>query len=91
MHYCRFRTDIDCCKKFMSNISNMSISPNVGDRVVVYNDSSFELGMKVTFREWVPSTSINGGLDLVCWLVQDTIFPTIPDLEHCLRRHGIRW
>lgn len=88
--FCRFRTDIDCCKKFMPHISGLPISPQVRDRVIVYRDSAFELGMTVSYREWIPSDD-KASLILICWLDIDVIFPTLLDLEKCLRERGFRW
>lgn len=50
-----FTTDIDCCKKFMANISGLSvttINPLVGDRVLVYRDTGLDVYLVVVGRRW---------------------------------------
>ena len=50
-----FVTSIDCCQKFMSQNSGMSIhriNPMIGDSVRVFHDSKFEIWMKVLSRKW---------------------------------------
>ncbi len=80
-----FRTNVDCCKKFMSNISGLSIQVNVGDRVRVYHDSAFDHYMKVCEREW---TFTNGSDPvLTCYLAPDGL--TIPEMERRLRSAGL--
>lgn len=77
-----FRTNIDCCKKFMNYISGLSIQPMLGDRVRVYSDTVLEVWLKVVERRW----TMTNGADpvLTCELHLEEGW-TIPKLEAVLR------
>lgn len=83
-----FRTNIDCCKLFMSSISGLTverINPLVGDRIQVYRDSEFIVDMKVVDRYW---TMTNGSeLQLEVWLGLTGGW-TIPGFAAMMRGRG---
>jgi hypothetical protein len=56
---CTFKTNIDCMKRFMSNISGLPISPNVGDLIRVYHDTQLEIDLEVVDRRWVFTNGSN--------------------------------
>ncbi len=84
-----FRTNIDCCRRFMGNISYLPlahINPLVGDRVRVYYDSELEVWLKVVTRNWIMT---NGSSPvLICDLHLESGW-TIPMLERALRGEPI--
>lgn len=86
-----FRTQIDCCRKYMGQNSGLqlsSINPLVGDSVRVYHDSKFEIWMKVIERSWV---LINGSSPVLeCYLGLQNGW-TIPDFEQVLKNRGFSW
>lgn len=88
----QFRTNLDCCKKFMNNISGLPLSlinPLVGDRILVYHDSSFDLYMNVVERTWHME---NGSVkNLVCELHMSGGFESISQLQKTLSEHGFTW
>ena len=81
--YCKFRTNIDCCKRYMPNISGLSIAPNVGDHVTVYRDDSLELQLKVVERTW--ELIYSDDIHLVCELHLPDHIPTIERLEKIIK------
>lgn len=83
MMICRFRTNIDCCKRYMSHISGLDIAPNVGDLVVVYRDSSLELSLEVVGRTWELTDSSD--MRLTCELHLPPWFKSIPELERYIK------
>lgn len=81
----QFRTNIDCCKKFMGNISGLplsTINPIVGDRVRVYHDTQIEVWLQVVGRNWRMTNGTNPVLE--CELHLETGW-TIPMLEKHLK------
>ena len=81
----RFTTNIDCCKGFMSNISGLPlemIRPVVGEKVLVYHDSEFELWMPVAECRWKLTNGTSP--DLICELSCPSHL-NIPQLEKLLR------
>jgi hypothetical protein len=81
----RFTTNIDCCKRYMGNISGLPldrINPAIGDRVRVYKDSALHVWLKVVGRRW---TMTNGAQPVLeCELHLEDGW-TIPMLEKALR------
>ena len=86
-----FRTNVDCCKRFMANISGLpldAINPLIGDKVRVYHDSEFEIWMTVAERSWFLTNGTSPVLECYLSLGPHT---TIPDFEKMLRQRGFRW
>lgn len=86
-----FHTNVDCCIKFMNNISglpNDGINPLVGDLIRVYHDSDLEIYMKVVDRTWRMTDGANPQLTCELWL---TTGWTIPLFEEMLRSQNLQW
>jgi hypothetical protein len=89
---CRFSTNIDCMKRFMSHISGMAISaidPKVGDLVEVYKDSELIVELAVVSRRW---TFTNGSSpQLVCDLhLPPNRWASFAHFTETMKKHNIR-
>ena len=85
----RFRTNIDCAKKFMSDISEQSILPAVGDLITVHKTSEIEINMPVIQRTWIFPEYKNPVL--ICELGLPPYFKDIRIFEDFLWSKGYRW
>ena len=84
---CRFRTNIDCMKKFMANISGLPIEPQVGDLVQVYKDSEIEVELKVVERHL---TFANSNPQLTCELHLPSYWENLAHFIKVMGEHNIK-
>lgn len=84
---CRFATNIDCMKRFMSHISGLAIDPHEGDLVEVYRDSNLLIELQVVSRRW---TFTNGAdPQLVCDLHLPNTWHNLPQFIEVMKKHNI--
>lgn len=85
---CRFRTNIDCMKRFMNRISGLEISPSVGDLVQVYRDSGLEIELAVVRR--TIEGLVYSNPELVCELhLPPHRWENLSQFEAVMRKHNI--
>ena len=91
---CTFRTNIDCMKRFMGNISGLPIEPSVGDLVRVYKDSELEVYLQVVERTWTfHNWTTTGGSDpkLTCELhLPKHMWESLDHFIKVMGQHNIR-
>ncbi len=74
-----FRTNINCVKHFMNNISGLNLDPKINDNVEIYRDSDCKIVMTIISRTW---TFTNGSQPvLVCQLDVPSNFQSISEFE----------
>ncbi len=83
----QYRTNIDCCKRFMADCNEWlyAANPMLGDSVQVHSSPGFEVEMKVVERHWRRHSA--GPLVLEVWLASPNGF-NIPEFEAILRNRG---
>ena len=52
-----FHTNVDCCKRLVSQIGGHPINPLVGDDIIIHEDSKSCIKMRVVSRTWKPAYS----------------------------------
>ena len=67
----KFRTNIDCCKRFMGKLSDIPlrlVDPQFRDLILVYHDTEFRLELQVVSRHWELDTADRPILICELWL-----------------------
>ena len=84
---CQFHTNIDCMKRFMSNISGLQIRPMANDTVEVYRDSELSVVLRVCSCRW---TFTNGATPILhCDLHLTLDWENIIEFIKAMRSHNI--